>query len=484
VKLNWLEDRLAGGLGPRTRGPKGPLTVDMVRPEPAHPQPAASSLEGEGKTARTLYDCPRISRRIGSTLFATESVAQAAFIASGTVSALASVALAGDVARGGVPAAVLRLTAALAAPVVAVLTERLGRRWGLALGLAVGALGAVLAARAVLVGAFALFLGGVALMGSAFAAMLLIRFALAEVHPQARRGRAISIIVVAGAIGSLASPGIVALSGGWARWAGVDELAGPYVATAIMLAIASWAILAWLRPDPLDVGRKMAAKHPETTLRPGPVRPLLRILTTPAIFVAVLAMVLSQGVIVWLMTMTSVQMQALRHGLGDISLVLAANTMGMFAPSLVSGHLADRWGRGKVIVMGAVLLVVACASAPLSTGTLPLATALFLLGAGWNLCYVAGSALLTDQLSAAERAGTQGANELLMGLAGAATSFGAGLAFAATSYAAVGLAGAAASLLLLILTGGWLATRQSALLRHSSTLRGSGGWTFGRRRAQ
>ena len=38
--------------------------------------------------SRTLYDCPRISRRITTTLFATQSLARAAFIACGTVSAL------------------------------------------------------------------------------------------------------------------------------------------------------------------------------------------------------------------------------------------------------------------------------------------------------------------------------------------------------------------------------------------------------------
>jgi MFS family permease len=459
MKRNWLEHWLAARQTTRSWILKEPLMGEMVHPEQAVRQSAAIGSRREGKASRTLYDCPRITRRIGVTLFATESLAQTAFIACGTVSVLAGVALSGDVARAGVPAAVLRLTSAFAAPVVAALTERLGRRWGLGLGLALGALGAALAARAVIEHALLLYLGGVALMGSALAAMLLERFALAEVHPPKHRGRAISVIVVAGAIGSLASPAVVALSAGWARWATVDELASPFAAAAIMLAIASLAIVAWLRPDPRDVGRKMADKHPEPSLHPGAMRPILKILKTRAIFVAVSAMILSQGVMVLVSAMTSVQMQMHQHGLADISLVLGAQTMGMFALSLVAGRLADRWGRGRVIVAGAILMILACACAPLSTHTLPLATALFFLGLGWNLCYVGGSALLTDELSVAERARAQGANDLLMGLASAATSILAGLAFAATSYAVIGMAGAAASLLLLILTGGWLATR-------------------------
>jgi MFS family permease len=307
-------------------------------------------------------------------------------------------------------------------------------------------------------------------MGSALAAMLLERFALAEVHPRKHRGRAISIIVVAGAIGSLASPAIVALSARWAHWADVDELASPFVAAAIMLVVASLAIVAWLRPDPRDVGRKMADKHPEPTLHPGPTRPLLQILKTRTIFVAVSAMILSQGVMVLVTAMTSVQMRMHQHGLSDISLVLGAQTMGMFALSLVTGRLADRWGRGRVIVAGAVLMILACACATLSANTLPLAISLFFLGLGWNLCYVGGSALLTDELSAAEGARTQGTNDLLMGLASAGTSILAGLVFAATSYAVIGIAGAAVSLLLLVMTGGWLATRPGALASQGTDL--------------
>lgn len=470
MKRDWLEHWPAARQGTRSRVLKEPLMGEMVHPEPAVRPPAAIGSRREGNASRTLYDCPRISRRIGVTLFATESLAQAAFIACGTVSVLAGLALSGDVARAGVPAAVLRLTSAFAAPVVAALTERLGRRWGLALGLAVGALGAALAAKAVIDHALPLFLGGVALMGGALAAMLLERFALAEVHPREQRGQAISIIVVAGAIGSLASPAVVALSTRWAHWAGVDEMASPFVAAAIMLAMASLALVVWLRPDPRDVGRKMADKHPEPTLHQGPMRPILHILKTPAVFVAVSAMIMSQGVMVLLMAMTSVQMQLHQHGLGDISLVLGAQTMGMFALSLMAGRLADRWGRGRVIVTGTVLMILACAGAPLSANTLPLAIAGFFLGLGWNLCYVGGSALLADELSAAEGASTQGANDLLMGLASAATSILAGLVFAATSYAVIGIAGVAVSLLLLVMTAGWLATRPEALANQGTNL--------------
>jgi MFS family permease len=413
---------------------------------------------------RTLYDCPRISRRITTTLFATQSLARAAFIATGTVSALVIAQVTGSAAWAGVPAAVLQLSAAFAALAVAALTERIGRRRGLALGLGVGVLGAGVAAAAVVAGSLLLFLAGLALMGVASAAIALGRFAVAEVHPPERRGQAISNVVIGGVMGSVAGPLLVGPSGQWALRAGVNELAGPFLISMIVLTIASLATSVWLRPDPRDVGRKMARKHPEPTVHQGPARTIFQVLGTPAAFVAVSAMALGQMVMVMVMVITSLYMKSHQHSLTDISLVIAAHTFGMFAFSFLSGRLTDRWGRGPVILSGAALLVLACTLAPLSPGVLPLSAALFLLGLGWNFCYVGGSALLSDQLSHAERAKTQGANEWLLGLATAAASLGSGLVFALTSFTAIGLLGAALALVPLGLTGWWMVRgRRSAV---------------------
>ncbi len=352
----------------------------------------------------------------------------------------------------------LQLAGAFAALVVGATTERIGRRWGLALGLGVGVLGMGVAAGAIVADALLLFLGGLALMGVASAAMLLGRFAVAEVHSPERRGRAISSVVIGGAMGSVAGPLIVGPSGQLAQRAGVNELAGPYLAALIILAVAALAIFVWLRPDPRDVGRKMAEKHPEPTAHQGPARSIYQILRTPATSVAILAMALSQMVMVMVMVITSPYMIMHQHDLTDISLVIAAHTFGMFAFSLVSGRLTDRWGRGWVILTGAGLLVLACTLAPLSPDVLPLSAALFLLGLGWNFCFVGGSTLLSDQLSSTERAKTQGVNDLLIGLATAAASLGSGLLFAFTSYTVMGIVGVVVSLVPLGLTGWWMAT--------------------------
>ena len=74
------------------------------------------------------------------------------------------------------------------------------------------------------------------------------------------------------------------------------------------------------------------------------------------------------------------------------------------------------------------------ALAALSPDVVPFSVALFLLGLGWNLCYVGGSTLLSDQLSPSERSRMQGANDFLISLSAGAVSLGGGLLFASTSY--------------------------------------------------
>jgi MFS family permease len=171
-------------------------------------------------------------------------------------------------------------------------------------------------------------------------------------------------------------------------------------------------------------------------------------------------MVLGQMVMVSIMVITSLHMKGHDHGLGSISAVISAHTLGMYAFSVVSGRLADKWGRGPVILTGAATLVLACITAPLSPDVLPLAVSLFLLGLGWNFCFVGGSTLLADQLSPAERGRTQGFNDLLVGLASATGSLSSGLVFAATSYTVIVLVAGALSLIPLVMVLSWIRRKQ------------------------
>jgi MFS family permease len=175
-----------------------------------------------------------------------------------------------------------------------------------------------------------------------------------------------------------------------------------------------------------------------------------------------LSMVSAQVVMVSVMVLTALHMRDHQHGLGAVSLVISAHTIGMFAFSAVSGRLADRWGRAPVILSGAAGLLLACLAAPLSNLTFAMAISLFLLGLGWNFCFVGGSTLLSDHLSASERSRTQGFNDLLVGLASALGSLGSGIIFARYGYTVMTLAGALLSLIPILAIWGWMRTQPKA----------------------
>jgi MFS family permease len=194
----------------------------------------------------------------------------------------------------------------------------------------------------------------------------------------------------------------------------------------------------------------------------APARSIREILSGRAALVAVLAMVFGQLVMTMLMVITPLHMRQHHHHLTTISYVISIHVVGMYAFSIFSGRLADRWGRGQVIATGGGVLAAAALATRLSPGFLPLAVSLFLIGLGWNFCYVGGSSLLADQLSPAERARTQGFNDLLIGLAAAVGSLGSGLVFAAVGFGAMGLVGASVALFLLSLTAWSRAGRRAA----------------------
>jgi MFS family permease len=68
---------------------------------------------------------------------------------------------------------------------------------------------------------------------------------------------------------------------------------------------------------------------------------------------------------------------------------------------------------------------------------------LFLNGVGWNLAFVAASALLTDALSASERTSIQGLADLVMGLMGATGSALGGMILGTWGFGALNALGAA-----------------------------------------
>ena len=367
-------------------------------------------------------------------LFFGRSLSSAAFIAGATIGSILGAELSGRPALAGLPGALYLLGAALTAYPAARFMERTGRRTGLSLGFVVGVIGALIAGASVLAHSFAGFLLGFTLVGASQGFNDLGRYAAAEMHPVAERGRAISLVVLGGTVGAILGPNLVGPMGRLAASFDADPLAGPWFAGAALLAVGALLMALFLRPDPSDLGRALESQNDEQDASTGPVRPAGEILSQPGTQLAIAAMAFGQVVMVMIMAITSLHMKGHGHSLDDVGVVIMSHAVGMFGLSVVAGRLADNFGRAPTIIVGGGLLIAACLLAPLSQNTYLLSASLFLLGLGWNFCYVAGGALLTDALTLAERGRMQGGNDLLVGLISAAGNLGSGVVFAGFGY--------------------------------------------------
>jgi MFS family permease len=390
------------------------------------------------------------------TLFAAMSLGSAASIAAATVSPIAGAGLAGRASYAGVPSAVVLLGSAVSAPMWGAAMDRMGRRAALSLGLLAGLGGSIVAGAALVAGSLAGFLSGLLLTGAASSSLGLSRFAAAEVHPPSTRGRAIANVVLGGTVGAVLGPTLVGPAGALAVHFRLDELAGPFAAGSVLYLFAAVTLFILLRPDPRELGKAIRLRFPDVSVPNGAPRRTGEILRQPGAMLAVWAMVVGQMVMVMLMVITSLHMRDHQQTLGSISAVISAHTLGMYAFSIASGRLSDRWGRAPVILLGCSLLVLAGVAAPLASGVLGLAVSLFLLGLGWNLCYVGGSSLLSDHLRPEERGRTQGINDLLISLGSAVGSLGSGVVFAAVGYSVMGAVGACLALLPLGMALAWI----------------------------
>lgn len=406
------------------------------------------------QTDKPVTDYSKFARRITFVLFVTQCLVSAGNIASTTVNPIVGAKLGGSDYWTGVPTAVYLLGSAFAAFAWGYIMDVIGRRNGIVLGLLVGMLGNALIWFAIQHGSIQMLLTGMALVGATNAAVVLGRFAAGEINPPDKRGGAISMVVWGGTFGAVFGPLLVGPMGKFVNTFGYDELAGAYLAAFVLLVVVSVIVFFGLSPDPRKLGERIAELYPSAA-PVGQSRPLSEIFRQPAAMIAVTAMILGQMVMVAIMVITSRHMNHHHHGLTDIARVIQAHTVGMYAFSIISGRLSDTWGRGPVIFSGTVMLLLACVTAPLSSDVLPLSISLFLLGLGWNFCFVGGSALLADHLSPLERSRTQGTNDLLVGLAAATGSLSSGIVFAATSYTVIPLVAGALCLVPLVFSLLW-----------------------------
>jgi MFS family permease len=397
---------------------------------------------------------PNVGRSLVG-LFLAQAAATGALTTSVALSSIVATRITGSAAYSGLPATLNLVAASASAFVAGLAMARFGRKAGLLSGYLLGAVGAAIGFVAALGSNLPGFLVGSVLVGAAQAVILQGRYAAADLVPAEARGRVVGAILfgaVFGAIGAAlltpwlqrleASSRVPAIVLGWGQ-------------SAVLLTIGALLVLGLFRNPGLEAAAMRAQRLDLPTFLSTAARPEVRL--------GIVNLVLGQSVMVMLMNLFPIH--ATRHGLGltTISAIVTAHIAGMFALAWLTGGLVDRVGPWTISAAGGAMLLMGAVASSVSTSALGLGIALYLIGLGWNLCFVAGSGLLAKYVPAPIRPGFQGAADVPVWLCAGGSTLGGGFLVGLYDYPAVGvLGGLAAAAMLLLLAVTWVRLRPPA----------------------
>jgi MFS family permease len=404
-------------------------------------------------TQQAAPDVARVQRRTVGVLSGAVALAGLGVTVGITIGGLLAREVAGSDAAAGLGQTAGVLGAAVLAVPLARLSDRSGRRAGLATGYAVAVGGALLTVVAAALSSLPLLLAGLFACGAATACGLQARYAAADLAAPERRGRDLSLVVWATTVGSVLGPNLAAPGADLGRALGLPALGGGFAVCAVVFAVVAAVLLAALRPDPLLLSRRLGGPVAAPPARGRTRSALAAVWGSPDGRLGLVAVVVAHAVMVGVMVMTPVHMgHAGGHDdattLRLVGLVISVHVAGMYLFSPLVGWLADRAGRRATVAVGGALLLASAALA----GTAPpeaagqLGAGLLLLGLGWSCGLIAGSTLVTESVAGDVRPAAQGGTDLLMGLGAAVAGAAGGPLLAAGGFGLV--AGVSAALVL------------------------------------
>jgi MFS family permease len=340
----------------------------------------------------------------------------------------------------GLGPAIVLGSGALAALPAGRAMDRVGRVPVLAGGFLTGALGCCLAALGSAASVGPLVLAGLVGVGAAGGIALLARTAAGDMYPPDRRARGIALVLFGAVFGAFLGPAVFSpiLAG---RELDGDALAPLWLAAGAFMVVGA-GLVALVRPDPRHIAELL--DHDEPLEREGAGTPLRELLGRPRVVPALIAAQASFAVMVGVMTLTGAVVVDHQHHAGhDVFPIIGAHVIGMYALVIVIGDVIDRIGRPPALAGGLIVMGVSVISLLWVESVAATAVALFGLGVGWNLSFVAATAELADLTHPSERGRLLGFNDLLSGATGAGLALLGGVALSALGVAALAIGGTA-----------------------------------------
>jgi MFS family permease len=391
-------------------------------------------------------DVEAVQRRTVRVLVLAQAVGAIGITVGVSTASLLARDISGSETLAGLVQTAQVLGASLWSYLLARLMATRGRRIGQVTGLFLGALGAGVAVVAGVIGSMTLLMVGALALGATTAANAAARYAATDLASASTRARALSTVVWATTVGAVLGPNLSGPAGGVAEALDLPELTGPFLLGAPVMLVAAVLVFALMRPDPLLVAQSMAGTSAELPVGTSWGRAMAAFRASPALTAAAAAQALAHAVMVSVMIMTPLHMEHGGAHLEIIGFVISIHVLGMFAFAPIVGWLADRFGRGPMLFVGAAILMVSlvlCGISP-EGHSWQIVAGLFLLGLGWSFATLSASATIADLAPIEARTDVQGTSDMAMGLTAAAAGGFSGAIVGAAGFGV--LAGFAAAL--------------------------------------
>jgi MFS family permease len=278
------------------------------------------------------------------------------------------------------------------------IARRYGRRAAFMTGAGSGVVTGLLACYAVVTGSFALFCLASFFGGLYQAAAQSYRFAAADSASDAFRPKAIAWVMAGGVFAGVLGPQLVTYT---------MDLWQPYLFAVSYLAQAAVALIAMVVLWQVEAPPPLPVDTPDA-------RPLMEIVKQPRFVAAVICGVISYGLMNFIMTSAPLAMKLCGHSVTDSNLAIEFHVIAMYLPSFITGSLISRFGAGKVILAGMVLIVLAAVAGLAGQTVYHFWADMILVGLGWNFGFIGATALVTETHRPSERTKVQSFNDFLV----------------------------------------------------------------------
>ncbi len=317
------------------------------------------------------------------------------FISAG----LAGLSLASNICLATLPITLIVAGSMLTATPMSAIMQRFGRRVGFFCGAAGGAIGAAIGAYGLYSASFPIFLIGSLCTGIYMSAQGFYRFAAMDTASEEFRPRAVSYVMAAGLVSAVIGPQISKFT--------ADALVVPFLGTYLfVIGINVFGAILFVF---LDLPKPVVFANGITKGRSR-----LQLLKTPRIAVAIISAMVSYALMNLVMTSTPLAVVGCGFTQSNAADVVMVHVLAMFAPSIFTGHLIQRFGTERMVATGLAILAAAGLVALSGIALGNFFVALALLGLGWNFGFIGATTMIADAHTEEERGRVQGMNDFMV----------------------------------------------------------------------